>query len=638
MSFNPAERIRRATILARTRLMRHLAAMLQEWSGACQRVAERPWSGVTPSAALETKRARTKPAWGVMLRNWSHPATLETLLSRGLIGDDLPRQFGLPAGRRILVLAAHQDDEIIGAGGTFLLCAREGRAFKVIYYTDGATSVAGMPPDEVSRWRHAEARHVWRRLAGVEPTFWDYPNRSGQLAADAALRLKQAIDEFRPDVIFVPSFFEQPTDHRQLNDLLLQASRLRALPHHIEIWAYQITTRIPGNRAVDITAVWKKKYALNRLWASQNVYMNYAHLAMGRDIANAYYLKGRRNTRYAASYAELFLVFDSKQYLALAGEFRPRTIAPPDGRCPPPDFLVVGLQKSGTYWVTALLDAHPEIRCFPSRPGHADGTGEAHFFDLLARMDVDFSSFHRSMRKKLGGQFASVLPEQAPPTEALRHELRLRLRDRFNEYCFTQRVEAGKQLVGEKTTETIFHPELVGQLYPGIPKVCILRDPRDRAVSFFFHQQRKAKTAREAVMTAADARAYVARVRQDYEGLLRMPDPVHVLTYEQLSASPQREVKRLLDFLGVDASAEAIARTLEGSSFRALAGREPGDENVHSHFRQGRPGNWSRHFDDGVGLEMAEALDDLTRQLELRFGLDLSSYRAIAAHPMVPAP
>ena len=37
----------------------------------------------------------------------------------------------------------------------------------------------------------------------------------------------------------------------------------------------------------------------------------------------------------------------------------------------PPDFLIVGLQKCGTYWLTALLDSHPEISSLPPLPGGA---------------------------------------------------------------------------------------------------------------------------------------------------------------------------------------------------------------------------------------------------------------------------
>lgn len=560
-----------------------------------------------------------------MLRSWQDRQGLAQLLTYGLIGDDLPRRVQMPTGDRILVLAPHQDDELIGAGGTLLLCAQRGAAFRMIYFTDGATHAAGAEPHEVARWRKHEASMVWQRLAGVQPVFWDYPNRAGLLPDDAAARLRAAIDDFQPTTIFLPNPFEQPTDHRHMNDLLAQADQLRPLPREIEVWGYQITTRLPGNAVVDITSVTEKKFRLNRLWHSQNLYLDYAHWAKGRDMANAYYLKGRRYVRRAAAHAELFITFPVADYLRLVV----RSPALDDGAAaPPPDFFIIGLQKSGTYWLTALLDAHPEIRCFPSRPGRRDGAGEAHFFDLLARMDRDYVRFRKSLGAKLGKQVIAALPEEPPESPDARATVVSLLREQFNAYCQDQRVLARKYFVGEKTTETVFHPDLVEQLYPGVRKICVLRDPRDRIVSFFFHQKRKGRLPEDATITDAFVLEYVARVRRDYEGLLQMAAPLHVLTYEALTADTPGEVTRLLTFLGVDTDPAVVKRVVAAASFEVLSGREPGNEVVASHFRNGRPGNHEKYLSPANASRVVAMLEDLTVRLEQRFWLNLSSYRA----------
>jgi LmbE family N-acetylglucosaminyl deacetylase len=322
--------------MRRVRLLRALAARLDRWSAAAWRAAD---AAPPASASAQRRAARVKSRWPDLLATVEQPGMLDSLLSLGVLGDDLPRLAGPPRGRRVLVLAAHQDDEIIGAGGTLLLCARAGVDFEVVYYTDGATAVGGVPADEVATARQEEARRVWRRLAGVTPVFWDYPNRAEALAPDAPERLAETIAAFAPDTIFVPTFFEQPVEHRRVNELLLEAHALSQLPAEIEIWGYQITTRLPGNRAVDITPVWKQKYKLNRRWSTQNAHLDYAHLAMGRDIAASYYLKGQ--VRPPAAHAELFLTFDAPTYLELAGRFarvpergRARAIERPRGRLP----------------------------------------------------------------------------------------------------------------------------------------------------------------------------------------------------------------------------------------------------------------------------------------------------------------
>lgn len=294
---------------------------------------------------------------------------------------------------------------------------------------------------------------------------------------------------------------------------------------------------------------------------------------------------------------------------------------------PPPDFLIVGMQKSGSYWLTALLDAHPQVRCFPARPGHADGTGEAHLFDVLARLDHDYPRFRKSMSAKLGRWFAELIPPAPPATSEARDALVLALRERFNEYCDAQRRQSGKPLVGEKTTETVHHPDLVERLYPGIRTVCILRDPRDRAVSFFFHQQRKGRLADDASIDDAHVEAYIGRVRQDYEGLLRMRDPQHVLTYEALSARPHETTRELVAFIGAATDDAVVSAMVEAAAFEQLAGRSKGDADAASHFRQGTSGDWARHLSPAMADRMVDALGPLTAQVAARTGLDLSCYQ-----------
>src|SRR5262245_2441565 len=48
-----------------------------------------------------------------------------------------PRLCTEPGGQRVLVLAPHPDDEVIGCGGTLYKHTRAGHAVTVVYMTDG---------------------------------------------------------------------------------------------------------------------------------------------------------------------------------------------------------------------------------------------------------------------------------------------------------------------------------------------------------------------------------------------------------------------------------------------------------------------------------------------------------------------
>src|SRR3989344_7481562 len=61
-----------------------------------------------------------------------------------------------------------------------------------------------------------------------------------------------------------------------------------------------------------------------------------------------------------------------------------------------PDFLGVGLEKSGNHWIAALLSGHPDISLFPIMPFVKESgefnranVGELHIFNSLASLEPD---------------------------------------------------------------------------------------------------------------------------------------------------------------------------------------------------------------------------------------------------------
>jgi LmbE family N-acetylglucosaminyl deacetylase len=62
-----------------------------------------------------------------------------------------------------VIVAAHPDDEILGAGGTMAMLAAAGARLRLIAVTDGEASHPGADPEAIARVRTAEsaaARHV----------------------------------------------------------------------------------------------------------------------------------------------------------------------------------------------------------------------------------------------------------------------------------------------------------------------------------------------------------------------------------------------------------------------------------------------------------------------------------------------
>lgn len=154
------------------------------------------------------------------------------------------------AGKTVLVVGAHPDDNDFGAGGTVAKATKQGA--KVIYLiaTTGqrGSSDEAMTPEKLSEIRKKEQQEAAESLGVWEVHFLDYVD--GELISD--LKLKEEVVRFirryRPDIVFTmdPSFFYFKTlgfvnhsDHRAIGEATLDACfplarDLLSFPHHLK--------------------------------------------------------------------------------------------------------------------------------------------------------------------------------------------------------------------------------------------------------------------------------------------------------------------------------------------------------------------------------------------------------------------
>ena len=158
----------------------------------------------------------------------------------------------VPSFRRVLVLAAHPDDESVGCGGLLALLADAGAEVHVCFVTDGeATIGATVPAAEVARRRRLEAEAACRVLGTRPPRFLGHPD--GGLA-DVAEQLRgdvqRLVTELGPEVVIAPWELDGHADHRALH---------AAVPAGVEVWGYETWTPLTPNRVVDISSVFARK-------------------------------------------------------------------------------------------------------------------------------------------------------------------------------------------------------------------------------------------------------------------------------------------------------------------------------------------------------------------------------------------
>jgi LmbE family N-acetylglucosaminyl deacetylase len=217
-----------------------------------------------------------------------------------------------PPGRqkKILVIAPHQDDETIGAGGTLLKAANNGADISCIYVTDGSMATNDVPGIEMMRIREKEAREVWKEIGG-KTIFLRFPDGAIPLNEEASEILSNEIKKIDPDIIFVPFLLDNHLDHINTNCLFWLACD-KINKKKIEVWAYQVWSGLIPNVAVDITDVSARKRNINKLWQSQNNLRDFVHYS---DALSAY------NTKYISTnkslHIEIFFVVPIKEYFDL---------------------------------------------------------------------------------------------------------------------------------------------------------------------------------------------------------------------------------------------------------------------------------------------------------------------------------
>ncbi|MFG0260344.1 MAG: sulfotransferase domain-containing protein [Phycisphaerales bacterium JB041] len=264
-------------------------------------------------------------------------------------------------------------------------------------------------------------------------------------------------------------------------------------------------------------------------------------------------------------------------------------------------FFVRGHPRSGTNWVSNLLNLHPAVSC----------TGEFHF-------ETIYNAVHRT----------KSIPWQITGREPIRTELEDAFGDMVrrcvSRACRDHKPDAAWH--GDRTPSDLL------SWMSGARYIWVLRDGRDVAVSWTFHQLRKGREVIEASIPA-DASGHLLRLcdgfAEDPERFVREPElllgdeawvrhvagtwdrryrsdtgavreierpefdgEVLAVRYEDLHADTEAQRDRMLEFLGLD---PAQSESPSAETF-TRAGYDSTDPTKYR--RQGEVGDWKKYFTD----------------------------------------
>ncbi len=125
---------------------------------------------------------------------------------------------------KILIVAAHPDDEVLGCGGTIIKYTDMGNKVYVVYMSDGVTS--RNEENDIER-RNAAAFSSCQILGVEPPKFLCLPDNKMDTVPflDIVQLLEKVIDEIKPSIVYTHHSGDLNIDHRLTHDAVMTACR-----------------------------------------------------------------------------------------------------------------------------------------------------------------------------------------------------------------------------------------------------------------------------------------------------------------------------------------------------------------------------------------------------------------------------
>lgn len=132
---------------------------------------------------------------------------------------------------KVLVVAAHPDDEVLGCGGTILRHVDNGDTVHIMIMAEGLTSRdmqrdADLRQDELSNLHNCSGK-VAEFLGAEKLEMLGFPdNRMDSVdLLDVVKEIELEVDEFAPDIVYTHNGNDVNIDHQVTHDAVLTACR-----------------------------------------------------------------------------------------------------------------------------------------------------------------------------------------------------------------------------------------------------------------------------------------------------------------------------------------------------------------------------------------------------------------------------
>lgn len=147
---------------------------------------------------------------------------------------------------KVLVIAPHPDDEIIGVGGTIAKRTKAGDEVYVCVVTKGQEH---MFKKELIEQGRRECRQADKKLGVKETIFLDFPAVMLETVPRYKLngKIAEIVQKISPDEVYIPHRGDMQIDHQMVVDAAMVAVRPRGKNYPKRVYAYETLSETGWN-------------------------------------------------------------------------------------------------------------------------------------------------------------------------------------------------------------------------------------------------------------------------------------------------------------------------------------------------------------------------------------------------------
>jgi len=148
--------------------------------------------------------------------------------------------------KKILVVAPHPDDEILGCGGTIIKNIKAGNEVYVCVVTKGFPPLFNAERTEQNR-QDTIACH---KVIGIKETFFlDFPSTRLETVERSVFngKILEVVRKLVPDEVYIPHWGDMQKDHQMVAEACMVAVRPKYVPQVKRVYSYETMSETAWN-------------------------------------------------------------------------------------------------------------------------------------------------------------------------------------------------------------------------------------------------------------------------------------------------------------------------------------------------------------------------------------------------------